>query len=372
MLFPVSTLIKAQRELVCVKTGDIVSDALKLMIDHDYSQLPVVDANGALTGIVSEQSIARTFYHLNHKRSAQQPIIDILSIQVDHCLDTPATVEPESDLFEALASLRDRYSVIVTQNNKPVGILTDYDTTAFFRSLTEGLLYVQDVEEMLRQSITQTLAQPHTLAPAIIAAVGKDDNDSSKPKKAFTELNFGETIRIVTHPQNWANFQPMFGQLEIFDRLMNQVRVIRNQIAHFRGNTDPSQIDVLKRASHWLERRIRPSQPAKLATAPAATVASPTPASGGKYGRLQSYLSTVDRSESSIRLKFSNIESLLGSSLPPTAFEHRSWWANDSVGHVQSKAWLQAGWAVSDIDFDAKEVTFHRTQAPAAQVKATS
>lgn len=45
---------------------------------------------------------------------------------------------------------------------------------------------------------------------------------------------------------------------------------------------------------------------------------------------------------------------------PPRA--HRAWWANDTVTHVQSKQWLDAGWRVSYLNLTEQRVTFVRTQ----------
>jgi hypothetical protein len=46
--------------------------------------------------------------------------------------------------------------------------------------------------------------------------------------------------------------------------------------------------------------------------------------------------------------------------LPPSAITQRSWWANDSVGHVQSKRWLDAGWRVRSFNLTNRTVIFTR------------
>src|SRR5205823_1592780 len=53
-------------------------------------------------------------------------------------------------------------------------------------------------------------------------------------------------------------------------------------------------------------------------------------------------------------------ETIIDHKLPPSAWEHRSWWANDSVGHVQSQEWLNAGWRVSNLTVTGQTVTFSR------------
>jgi hypothetical protein len=60
-----------------------------------------------------------------------------------------------------------------------------------------------------------------------------------------------------------------------------------------------------------------------------------------------------------IRMSFKQIEKVIGASLPPSAFEHRAWWANELGGtHVHARAWLDAGYRVEDVDQGAAAVSF--------------
>jgi CBS domain-containing protein len=49
--------------LICVTRDTSVREALALMMKHDYSQLPIIDRHGHLVGIISEQTITRTYFH---------------------------------------------------------------------------------------------------------------------------------------------------------------------------------------------------------------------------------------------------------------------------------------------------------------------
>ena len=54
------------------------------------------------------------------------------------------------------------------------------------------------------------------------------------------------------------------------------------------------------------------------------------------------------------------MEDIIDGKLPPSARTHRGWWANDSVGHVQSQQWLEVGWRVAQINMTDGRVTFAR------------
>ena len=81
-----------------------------------------------------------------------------------------------------------------------------------------------------------------------------------------------------------------------------------------------------------------------------------------KYDKLQSHLMTAitDR----LRVRFSEIEQLLGFALPGSARRHPAWWANDSNPDRHSSAWLSAGWKTEELDLGSEQVTFVRAREP--------
>jgi hypothetical protein len=79
-----------------------------------------------------------------------------------------------------------------------------------------------------------------------------------------------------------------------------------------------------------------------------------------RYARLAIWLQQRPLEPEKIPLTFKQIEDILGEELPISARQHRSWWANDSVGHVQSQQWLEVGWRVSSVSITDERVTFTR------------
>lgn len=80
-----------------------------------------------------------------------------------------------------------------------------------------------------------------------------------------------------------------------------------------------------------------------------------------KYTPLKHYLARHATREAP--LTFSEVENILGFSLPRSARTHAPWWANEtSGGHVQARAWMDAGWRTSRVDIPAQKVTFIRAE----------
>jgi hypothetical protein len=75
-----------------------------------------------------------------------------------------------------------------------------------------------------------------------------------------------------------------------------------------------------------------------------------------KYDALRDYLFRAGAAQ--VRMTFDEIGDLVGG-LPSSAFSHRAWWANEAEGgHVQARAWLEAGREVVEVDLAGRSVRF--------------
>jgi predicted transcriptional regulator len=143
MPFTVKDLIAGRPEPITTSRNASVQDALRAMIDGDFSQLPVVDSDGTAEGMITSDSITRALSHFD---------LTIKEMRVFHAMtqDVP-TYYPEDELFGLLDDLKNTYAVLAIDNNKRViGIVTSYDTTEYFRRRGEDVMLLEDIETMLK------------------------------------------------------------------------------------------------------------------------------------------------------------------------------------------------------------------------------
>jgi len=358
MLFPIEQLLKGKGKVECIQKDKTIRDALTQMVKNDYSQLPVVDETRNLLGIITEQSIISTYFH-------SMGAVSLLDLTVDHCLARPVMLSPDRDIFEALDILDSVYAIVIVEGSKPVGILTNYDTTHFFRDLSEGLILVEDIETTLRQYIKHTFTTENVMHAALMRAFKADKRDPTKPAREFEKLDFGDHIQLIITEGNWEKFVNFFEPKPLFTQLMEQVGQIRNQLAHFRGRLEPIQQSALVRARDWLGSRPKPSEMQKQTYQKVEIRRkdfSPMATGNGKYDPLQVWLEDQKLTgKTRLRVSFQDLSELLGDDLPESARKHRSWWANEIVSHTQAVAWLKAGWLVEDVDFEVGEVSFRQS-----------
>ncbi len=82
-----------------------------------------------------------------------------------------------------------------------------------------------------------------------------------------------------------------------------------------------------------------------------------------KYDPLYGYLASQEPGGNRLRLTFEQIEGILKESLPPSAYEHSSWWGNRPHANYvppHAYAWHKAGWRVGNVNLVSHVVEFER------------
>ena len=132
MPFTVQQLIEGHQEPVKVTQHENAQRALELMIEYDFSQLPVVDENDTPLGIVTSDSILRALNNFG---------IPLNELQVSHAIVKVDLYNPDEDLFDLLDDLKNTYAVLIVNNEGTLhGIVTSYDTTEYFRRRAEDMM----------------------------------------------------------------------------------------------------------------------------------------------------------------------------------------------------------------------------------------
>jgi len=362
MLFPVEKLIEGKEKPLCVSPEETIETALGLMIQNNFSQLPIVDEEGNLLGIISDQSILRADFHTGGN-------ISLLGLPVNHCLEKSEVVTKEEDIFKVIELLESQYAVVVVEGRSPLAILTFYDINMFFRDLSEGLIFVEDIELTLRQAIESVYHSDEEFQVALKRSIGSNSGVSRDAERKLDSLSLWEITNLISNKTNWEEFKHLFSSREIFMQYMEKIREIRNQLMHFRGELDPLQKDCLRTARQWLESRqrlpiIRKQDQPKISSQPLESAAT----GQGKYDNLRAWLEVECVGRKEVQLDFDEIEQLIGEELPRAAGIYRSWWENDPNSHVQSRAWMIAGWSVANVDFENKAVLFKESHYAKMQV----
>lgn len=86
------------------------------------------------------------------------------------------------------------------------------------------------------------------------------------------------------------------------------------------------------------------------------------------YAKLAEILAA--RPGSSWKVSFPELERLIGSKLPSSAFKYPAWWSNNPSNNAMTKIWLKAGWRTEQVDIAGQSVVFRRVAAARAASRA--
>lgn len=287
MAVPIENLTQDQPALITVSPNSTLQEAVALMIENDFSQLPIVEDGkpyGSPASFVTSTSIARAMRYFG------TPLKDL---RVRDAIVPARTVSADEDLFSKMDDLLDAYAVLVLKPDGTLaGIVTNYDTTQYFRRRAEDMLLVEDIETTLKdhvrvafggdendpegalQAAINTLGsfvdsirddclkafrkfcgvRSITVAEADILEVVEKPFAGTTNDRKFDDLTLNEYIQLARKREAWTVLGPHFGVSDkAFLEMLEGVRKTRNKLMHFRPDVTAVERDHLRFCAEWFK-----------------------------------------------------------------------------------------------------------------------
>jgi len=235
--FRIGSLPAANKPLTTVGQDDSLKKAVTMMLQFDYSQLPIMHGEREVKGMISWKSIASRYS------------IGGECCKVQNCREDAQVVDGNGTLFDAIPTIVKHGYVLVRnpQDRRITGIVTASDLSLQFQQLAEPFLLLREIELHIRQLLQEKVV------PEDLDWLGSADTTAPKPK-SISDLSFGGYIRLLQRPQVWARLSLNIDQASLTVQL-EQVRQIRNDVMHF--DPDPmtvQQLDALKNAAKFMQQ----------------------------------------------------------------------------------------------------------------------
>ncbi|MCB2380451.1 CBS domain-containing protein [Hymenobacter sp. BT635] len=386
-------LVSGQK-VISVDEATPISKVLTLMVQHDYSQLPVLNEQGKSVGLITGDSIARVIMRLGKVNPVDLVVRDAIRRQPSFPFDT--------ELFELLKHLLSTPGVIINDASGVVcGVITFHDAIKYFQQQALDMLLIKDIETAHRQhiaivldsleteSISLRMSIDNLKTPAtearekvkkiidefceahkLLAVTEEDKNtilDASFPIRKgarLDQLTLAESIQLAQ--KVWSKLNVYYKiDPDAWKAMMDRVREIRNALMHFRDDTTQEDREHLEFWADWFKNHrpeIKPKKviPTSKPTENTEKAVNGSPISG--YSSLAQLLAQEQSDvDSSVTLSFHNLEIVVAKSLPQAAREHIGWWSDEKS---QVLEWLPNGWVVGPIDIEGGSVTFKPTIVP--------
>jgi predicted transcriptional regulator len=239
--YRVKRLQAANRQPVSITPDKPLAEAITIMLAHDFSQVPVMQGDRKVFGIVSWKSIGSRL------------AMGCACKAVSEAMEAVTTVSSDASIFQVADLISKREVVLVqasTTDPKITGILTSADLADQFVQLGEPFLLLGEIENHLRELLDGKYDQSE------LRAVG-NPSDSSRIIEHVSDLTFGEYVRLLEKPERWEKCLKSLDR-GVFIEQLKKVRDIRNDVMHF--DPDPiseDDIQQLRRFATFLQKLLR-------------------------------------------------------------------------------------------------------------------
>lgn len=222
----IASLGAANRKPVCVSRDTEITEAVTIMLLNNYSQLPVVQNERNVYGMVSWRSIGSS--RVLRKKECRY---------VRDCLEPIQELSSDMPLFEAIEIISKKEVVLIKDSSDlTCGIVTTADLSLEFGQLFEPFLLIGEIENHIRRLIDGKFSIKQ-LRDAC------DKKESERELRTVADLTFGQYVRLLESPECWKTLNLNFSRAQFIKRL-NHIREIRNDVMHF--NPDPLEREDLE------------------------------------------------------------------------------------------------------------------------------
>jgi predicted transcriptional regulator len=248
----VNRLLPDAQEVLSIPPEMPARDALALMHERGFSQLPVVQGKSVL-GLFTYRAFALEVARMKTPKTdpTQLPVEEFLQ----HERTSYARLTDEvSGLFESLDA---HDAIVVSGPDQLVAILTPMDVLRYLYSVASSFALIEEIELSLRKLIRTAVPEPNILHECVANALADKYKDKKRPE-LLEDMSFDDFIALLRDGRNWSHFERVFGGTrERTAAKLEPIRDLRNSVFHFRRELSAEERQQLADCRNWLLLRVR-------------------------------------------------------------------------------------------------------------------
>lgn len=238
------------QEVVTLPPETSVAEALKLMRERNFSQIPIVE-NGEVLGVFSYRSFSQGLLELD--KVAIKPLM--LSIEeFAEKIDFAKITDELTDLLDEF-DLKD--AILVGTEDNLQGIITATDALHYFYKVASEYVMLREVELAIRALIKQAVNEKE-LEECINNSLKEHYAKHGKQVPSRLEdLTMNDYVLIINNSDTWDKFSKVFGaERTVVRAKLASLPNLRNEVFHFKRKITIEEYDKLKTARDWLLNKV--------------------------------------------------------------------------------------------------------------------
>jgi CBS domain-containing protein len=251
----VGNLFPGEAEVVSLAPQTTVREALRIMVENRFSQLPVVE-DGRVRGAFTFWSLAQLM--------VSTPDVSLYELPVEDVMEHLPSVTVQDSLHEVLGLLERHEALLVASPRGLQAIATSMDVLKYFYRLARPFVLLGEIELSLR-SLIQSCAPGSVLDQCIDKSVARIYKNRNQPLPAsLADMTFDDYRAMITANDNWPLFEGTLGKSrDLVRSKLEKIRDIRNGVFHFRKDISVVEHENLAATRDWLLDKARRANAAR-------------------------------------------------------------------------------------------------------------
>jgi hypothetical protein len=256
----VGSIFPGETKICSVESQTTVREAISIMLENKYSQLPVIDGDEIL-GIFSLRTLAHQLMHCNSTSVKDFLTETPVSEVVDHQFPKITVKESLDNIIE---QLENHEAILVNSPHGPQAIATSSDVLRYFVRVAKPFVLIQEIELALRNMV-DICAPKNQLNECINRSIAKKyESQNRNPPETLSDMTFEEIRMIIVCSANWSLFEAHLGKnKDLVGTKLEIIRKIRNNVFHFKNDITWHDLENLISVRNWLLGKLRRLQPIK-------------------------------------------------------------------------------------------------------------
>lgn len=245
----INSLIPDEQTLETISPSMTAADAIELMRERRFSQLPVVEGTEVL-GIFSYRSFALEVIKMGKEKVLPG------SLLVEDFIEKISFARVTDDYSEVFNSLDHDDAVLIGEPDRLQAIVVPMDVLRYLYGVASPYVLVAELELSIR-GLMHWCQDDKQLAECAKTGLSSKYDEKRLPTR-LEEMTFDDYVWIICDGRNWPKFKTVFGSTtERVRGKLERIRDLRNDIFHLKREVSVQDHEELANYRDWLLRRIR-------------------------------------------------------------------------------------------------------------------
>ena len=244
----INRIIPENQKLLTIPPEMTARDAIALLRQYGYSQVPVVMGEEVL-GVFSYRSFAQkaagsTLQEVSQQKSAPG------DMAVEECLERFEFARVTEEIRQVFDSMDRDNGVLIGSPEMLQGILTPMDFLRYLYKIASPFVMISEIELALRALIRLAVSQGE-LSECATRSLTQFYGD--KVPTILEGMTFDNYRMIISHSENWPKFEKILGGTRArTGAKLKQLCDLRNDLFHFKREFTLEDHELLSEHRNWL------------------------------------------------------------------------------------------------------------------------